>query len=50
MLNEKILNILVCPACHSQLDYNGEVLRCSVCHVTYLVDSGIPILLSKTRG
>lgn len=49
-LPEKLLEILVCPACHSSLaiDHDARELVCTgtVCRLAFPVtDSGIPVLL-----
>lgn len=47
MLDERLLRILVCPACRSALEYKErrKVLICTECGVRYEVRDGIPIML-----
>ncbi|MEZ0323528.1 MAG: Trm112 family protein [Hydrogenothermaceae bacterium] len=45
MIDREILDILCCPACKSDLEYDGEYLICKNCKLKYLVDNDIPILL-----
>ncbi len=47
MLDERLLRILVCPACRSSLEYKERrrVLICTGCGHRYEVRDGIPILL-----
>lgn len=48
-LNPEILNLLVCPNCHSKLalDYEANELVCTgaECGLAYPIRDGIPILL-----
>jgi uncharacterized protein YbaR (Trm112 family) len=49
MLPEKLLQILVCPACRQKLVFrqsgDRQDFRCAACRRTYPVRDGIPILL-----
>ena len=47
MLDERLLRILVCPACRSSLEYKErrKVLICTECGTRYEVRDGIPIML-----
>ena len=47
MLDKKLLEILVCPKCRSELVYNEErcFLICESCCLRYDVKDGIPLLL-----
>lgn len=47
MIDEKLLEILVCPKCQGELRYEAEAasLVCERCCVRYPVRDGIPILL-----
>ena len=49
MLSEKLLAILVCPACRQKLVFrqsgDRQDFRCAACRRTYPVRDGIPILL-----
>ena len=47
-LSADLLNILVCPKCHSTLEYRTapvEELICRSCQVSYRVEDGIPVML-----
>ena len=47
-LSADLLNILVCPKCHSSLEYRTapvEELVCQSCRVSYRVEDGIPVML-----
>ena len=47
MLDERLLRILVCPACRASLEYKDrrKVLICTGCAARYEVRDGIPIML-----
>jgi len=47
MLSEKLLEILVCPSCKGELEYNreNEKLVCHSCRLIYKVEDDIPIML-----
>ncbi len=47
MLDEKLLEILACPVCKRDLEYNKEreILICKECSVFYEIREGIPVLL-----
>ena len=47
MLDERLLRILVCPACRASLGYKErrKVLICTECSTRYEVRDGIPIML-----
>lgn len=47
MLDERLQQILVCPACRSSLEYKErrKVLICTECAARYEVRDGIPIML-----
>ena len=46
-ISAELLEILVCPACKSQLELkpDGSGLRCVACHRLYPVRDHIPIML-----
>ena len=48
MLDERLLRILVCPACRSGLEYKErrKVLICTECATRYEVRDGIPVMLA----
>jgi uncharacterized protein len=47
MLDDRLLEILVCPRCKGDLDYEAEPesLVCRGCALRYEVRDGIPIML-----
>ena len=47
MLDPKLLEILVCPKCKGDLDYDAEgaTLTCPACKLVYEIRDDIPILL-----
>jgi len=47
MLDEKLLEILVCPECKGKLEYDRENSRliCHHCRLRYVVEDEIPIML-----
>jgi hypothetical protein len=47
MLDPKLLEILVCPRCHGDLEYRTEAseLVCHACRLRYEVRDDIPIML-----
>lgn len=47
MLNKKLLELLVCPKCKGELEYNENesILVCWACELAYPVKDDIPIML-----
>lgn len=48
MVNKKLLEILVCPACKGELEYqpkNPERFICWKCRLAYRVEDDIPVML-----
>jgi uncharacterized protein YbaR (Trm112 family) len=47
VLDQKLLDILACPKCKSDLDYNAENERlvCNKCRLIYRIEDEIPIML-----
>jgi hypothetical protein len=47
-LSKQLLNILVCPICHTKLDYHADQYRldCPTCKLGYPVTEDVPVLLS----
>ena len=47
MIDTKLLEILACPACKGDLEYDmrNEKLVCTDCGLRYPVKEGIPIML-----
>lgn len=48
-IRKELLEILACPACHGELQIEGETLRCDACGRVYPIQDGIPILLVDTQ-
>lgn len=46
-IDPRLMEILVCPACHGRLRTAGEGdgLECAICRSVYPVRDGIPIML-----
>lgn len=46
-LDERLLEILVCPACHASVEHKERrhVLVCTGCGLSYPVRDGIPVML-----
>ena len=52
MLNKELLDILVCPKCKGDLEYNtketdpnSHKLVCNACRLKYCIKDDIPIML-----
>ncbi len=47
MIDTKLLEILACPACRGDVEYNAknETLTCVECGRIYPVTDGIPVML-----
>jgi uncharacterized protein len=47
VLSNELLEILVCPKCHTKVVLNeaGDSLVCATCKVRYRIDDGIPVML-----
>jgi uncharacterized protein YbaR (Trm112 family) len=47
MLNKKLLEILACPKCKGDLEYNKDEnkLICNSCRLRYKIEDDIPIML-----
>ena len=47
MLDEKLLEILACPECKGELEYEQENARliCHKCRLRYAIEDDIPIML-----
>lgn len=47
MLDQELLDILACPKCKGDLQYDGEkgTLTCSTCKLIYKVEDNIPNML-----
>lgn len=44
MIDPKLLEILVCPACHGTLSVDDETLHCTACGNGYPIEKGIPLM------
>jgi uncharacterized protein YbaR (Trm112 family) len=46
-LSDQLLEILVCPACKGDLEYDrvNEKLTCHACRLRYAIQDDIPIML-----
>ena len=47
MLDKELLDILVCPKCKDDLEYDPEKdqLKCNKCRLIYQVKDDIPVML-----
>ncbi len=45
----KLLEILVCPVCHSKLTLAAGTLHCDKCQADYPVIDGIPVMIPPSR-
>ena len=47
MIDQELLEILACPACHGEVRYIEErqVIKCQACHRAYPVRDDIPVML-----
>ncbi len=45
MIDKKMLEILVCPACKSAVKSQGAKIVCLRCGLKYPVKDGIPVML-----
>jgi hypothetical protein len=47
VIDEKLLDIVVCPACHARLAFTekNEALACTGCGRVYPIEDGLPVLL-----
>ncbi|MBN2434909.1 MAG: Trm112 family protein [Spirochaetes bacterium] len=47
MIDSKLLNILACPACKGDVEYDAKAqsIRCLECALVYPVVDGIPVML-----
>jgi len=47
MLDNKLLEILVCPKCKGELEYDkeNEKLSCGQCRLIFRIEDDIPIML-----
>jgi len=45
MIDEKLLEILACPACKSEVILKNNKIVCTKCRRVYPIKEGIPIML-----
>ena len=47
MLDKKLLDVLACPACKGDLEYDekNQKLICHACRLKYKIEEEIPIML-----
>ena len=45
MIDEKLLKILACPACKTEVKLEGERIVCTRCGRRYPIRDGIPVML-----
>ena len=47
LLDETLLELLVCPKCGGELEYRPEelALLCHTCRLRYKIEDGIPVML-----
>jgi uncharacterized protein YbaR (Trm112 family) len=47
MLSKELLDILVCPKCKGDLDYDRKnaKLACKACRLKYRIEDDIPVML-----
>lgn len=54
MIDEKLLKILACPACKSDIKLENEKIVCTKCGLRFPIRDGIPIMLideaEKSKG
>ena len=45
MIDEKLLRILACPICKTDVNYKEDKLECTECGRKYPIKDGIPVML-----
>ncbi|MFH1006496.1 MAG: Trm112 family protein [Candidatus Latescibacterota bacterium] len=47
MVDQELLDILACPKCKGDLEYDGnaQTLTCRACKLRYRIEDDIPIML-----
>ncbi len=48
MIDPKLLDVLACPICKTEVTVKGEELVCQRCGRRYPVRDGIPVMLAET--
>jgi len=49
-VNEKIIDILVCPRCFKNLERKENLLVCHKCELAFPIEDGIPNMLIHKAG
>jgi uncharacterized protein YbaR (Trm112 family)/SAM-dependent methyltransferase len=49
MLNDKITELLICPACSGKINFSDKII-CSNCNAIYPIVDGIPILIDEKNS
>ena len=47
---EALTDFVVCPACHSGLQLDGERLMCANCGTVYPREQNVPLLFATNHG
>jgi uncharacterized protein YbaR (Trm112 family) len=47
VINDRVLNEIVCPIGKQKLVYEGDFLTCTKCGARFPVKDGIPVLLAE---
>ena len=45
MIDDRLLEILVCAKCHGELELKDDRLICTACGLRYPIRDGIPVML-----
>lgn len=45
VIHQDLLDILVCPVDHGELELTGSTLKCRLCGRVYPIENGIPNML-----
>lgn len=45
LLQQELLNILICPACGSAVREKDDAIECTACKRRYPIENGIPVML-----
>ncbi|MEK6948172.1 MAG: Trm112 family protein [Nanoarchaeota archaeon] len=47
MIRKELLEILACPKCKNDVEYNKKknILRCDKCNKDYIIKNNIPIMI-----
>ena len=48
MIDPKLLDVLVCPVCKTEVVPQGDALRCRHCGRRYPIRDGIPVMLVES--